>query len=154
MACAQDIMSSNVVSVNANDSVDTVAKVFLETRHHSVPVVDEQGRLQGIISQEDLIDARRKVHLPTVFTLLDSFIPLGGFQEFAHELRKATASTALELASTEVVTARPEESADDVAEKLAHSHIHALPVVDGENRLLGIVTRSDVLRELIQRSRG
>lgn len=153
MATVRDIMTTDVVSVNGQESVDVVAQVLLGSRHHSLPVIDAEGRVQGMISQEDLIDANRKVHLPTVFTLLDSFIPLGGFQDFAHELRKATASTALELASTKVVTAHPDDSTDSVAEKLVEGHVHALPVVDAENRLLGIVTRSDVLRDLIGRSR-
>ncbi|MEW6613208.1 MAG: CBS domain-containing protein [Pseudomonadota bacterium] len=153
MAVARDIMTAQVVSVKTDDSVDAVAEVLLRVGHHSVPVVDGAGRVQGMISQEDLIDATRKVHLPTVITILDSFIPLGGYKEFADDLRKSTATTAQQLASVNLVYAEADEDVDSVAEKLSQSHVHALPVVDHDKRLLGIITRSDVLRALLSKTK-
>jgi len=70
-------------------------------------------------------------------------------REYEEELRKVTAVTARQLASTQVVTAAPDEDADAVAEKLLRKDIHAVPVVDGEKRVVGIITRSDVLRNLL-----
>ena len=70
--------------------------------------------------------------------------------EYEEELRKATAVTAAQLATTKVVTAGPDESVDDVAEKLLRKEVHALPVVDSAGKLLGIITRSDILRHLLR----
>ena len=153
MPSARDIMTINVVSVKNEDSVDKVADVLLDSGHHSMPVLDEGGRVCGMISQKDLIDAQLKVHLPTVITILDSFIPLGGYKEFAEDLRKTTATTAIQLASRDLVTVAAEETVEAVAEKLSHSHVHALPVVGTGRQLLGIITRSDVLRALLHKDK-
>ncbi|MHB1530573.1 CBS domain-containing protein [Acidithiobacillus sp.] len=149
MKNASDIMTTAFVAVQADDPVEKVGSVLLESGHHSLPVVDNDGHLVGMIGERDLIDAHRRVHLPTLVTILDALIPLGGMREYEEELRKVTAVSARQLASTQVVTAAPDEDADAVAEKLLRKDIHAVPVVDGEKRVVGIITRSDVLRNLL-----
>jgi len=149
MKSARELMTTAFVAVQADDPVEKVGSVLLESGHHSLPVLDKDGRLVGMIGERDLIDAHRRVHLPTLVTILDALIPLGGMHEYKEELRKVTAVTAAQLASTQVVTAAPDEDADTVAEKLLRKDIHAVPVVDGEKRVVGIITRSDVLRNLL-----
>ncbi|MGC8503466.1 MAG: CBS domain-containing protein [Acidithiobacillus sp.] len=149
MKSARELMTTAFVAVQADDPVEKVGSVLLESGHHSLPVLDKDGRLVGMIGERDLIDAHRRVHLPTLVTILDALIPLGGMHEYKEELRKVTAVTAAQLASTQVVTAAPDEDADAVAEKLLRKDIHAVPVVDGEKRVVGIITRSDVLRNLL-----
>lgn len=154
MQTAREIMTTQVVTVQENDSIDAVAQALLNSGHHSVPVLDAAGRVSGMIAQEDLIDARRQVHLPTVITILDSFIPVSGYKEFAEDLRKSTATSAIQLATTHIVCATPDDDINSVAEKLAESHIHAVPVVEADKTLIGIVTRSDVLRAMLNKSRA
>lgn len=149
MKSARELMTTPFVAVQADDPVEKVGSVLLESGHHSLPVLDKDGRLVGMIGERDLIDAHRRVHLPTLVTILDALIPLGGMHEYEEELRKVTAVSAAQLASTQVVTVAPDEDADAVAEKLLRKEIHAVPVVDGEKRVIGIITRSDVLRNLL-----
>lgn len=149
MKSARELMTTPFVAVQADDPVEKVGSVLLESGHHSLPVLDKDGRLVGMIGERDLIDAHRRVHLPTLVTILDALIPLGGMHEYEEELRKVTAVSAAQLASTQVITAAPDEDADAVAEKLLRKDIHAVPVVDGEKRVIGIITRSDVLRNLL-----
>ncbi|MBU2808229.1 CBS domain-containing protein, partial [Acidithiobacillus ferrooxidans F221] len=99
MKTAQDIMTREVVTVLADDPVDKVGDVLLSSGHHSLPVVNNEDHLVGMIGERDLIDAHRKVHLPTMLTILDGLIPLGGMHEYEEELRKVTAVTAGQLAS-------------------------------------------------------
>ena len=150
MKTAQDIMNREVVTVLANDPVDKVGDVLLSSRHHSLPVINGDGHLLGMIGERDLIDAHRKVHLPTMLTILDGLIPLGGMHEYEEELRKVTAVTASQLASAHVITAAPDEDTDAVAEKLLRKDVHAVPVVDSQGQLLGIVSRSDILQHLLK----
>lgn len=154
MQTAREIMTTQVVTVRENDSIEAVAQVLLSSGHHSVPVLDAAGRVKGMIAQEDLIDARRQVHLPTVITILDSFIPVSGYKEFAEDLRKSTATRAIQLATTQIVCAAPDDDLNSMAEKLAESHIHAVPVVGADKTLIGIVTRSDVLRAMLNKFRS
>jgi len=150
MKTAQDIMTREVVTVLADDPVDKVGDVLLSSGHHSLPVVNGDGHLVGMIGERDLIDAHRKVHLPTMLTILDGLIPLGGMHEYEEELRKVTAVTASQLASSHVITAAPDEDTDAVAEKLLRKDVHAVPVVDSQGQLLGIVSRSDILQHLLK----
>ena len=150
MKTAQDIMTREVVTVLADDPVDKVGDVLLSSRHHSLPVINGDGHLVGMIGERDLIDAHRKVHLPTMLTILDGLIPLGGMHEYEEELRKVTAVTASQLASAHVITAAPDEDTDAVAEKLLRKDVHAVPVVDSQGQLLGIVSRSDILQHLLK----
>ncbi|MHB1495534.1 MAG: CBS domain-containing protein, partial [Acidithiobacillus sp.] len=129
---------------------DKVGDVLLSSRHHSLPVINGDGHLLGMIGERDLIDAHRKVHLPTMLTILDGLIPLGGMHEYEEELRKVTAVTASQLASAHVITAAPDEDTDAVAEKLLRKDVHAVPVVDSQGQLLGIVSRSDILQHLLK----
>ena len=150
MKTAEDIMTREVVTVLADDPVDTVGDVLLSSGHHSLPVINGDGHLVGMIGERDLIDAHRKVHLPTMLTILDGLIPLGGMHEYEEELRKVTAVTASQLASPHVITAAPDEDTDAVAEKLLRKDVHAVPVIDSQGQLLGIVSRSDILQHLLK----
>ncbi len=150
MTTAQEIMTRAPSTVQEDDSVKNVGKILLQTGHHSIPVVSASGHLIGMIGERDLIDANREVHLPTMLAILDGLIPLGGMHEYEEELRKVTAVTAGQLATTKVVTAGPDENTDAVAEKLLRKEVHALPVVDTDGKLLGIITRSDILQHLLK----
>ena len=150
MKTAQDIMTREAITVLADDSVQKVGELLLSSGHHSLPVVDGDGHLVGMIGERDLIDAHRKVHLPTMLTILDGLIPLGGMHEYEEELRKVTAVTASQLATTRVISVAPDEDADAVAEKLLRKDVHAVPVVDSSGLLLGIISRSDILRHLLK----
>ena len=150
MKTAQDIMTREAITVLADDSVQKVGELFLSSGHHSLPVVDGEGHLVGMIGERDLIDAHRKVHLPTMLTILDGLIPLGGMHEYEEELRKVTAVTASQLATARVISVAPEEDVDAVAEKLLRKDVHAVPVVDSSGLLLGIISRSDILQHLLK----
>ncbi|MEL5849525.1 MAG: CBS domain-containing protein [Candidatus Igneacidithiobacillus chanchocoensis] len=148
-----EIMQTTVVSVQETDPVDGVGKKMLESGHHSLPVLDAEGRVTGIITERDLIDAHRQVHLPTVISLMDIIVPISGMHEYAEDLRKVTAVDARGLATQRhLQLAHPEESLDAVADRMFQHHLHALPVVDQEGKLQGMVSRSDILRELLARS--
>jgi CBS domain-containing protein len=149
---AATIMTREVVHVAEGDDVQVVAKRLLESGHHSLPVLDQDGRVVGMIGERDLIDAHRQIHLPTVLSLLDSVIPISGWREYEEELRKATAVTALQLATPKPEVAHLGDSVESLADRILKRNLHALPVVDDGGHLLGIVSRSDILRALIQGS--
>ncbi|MGE0048694.1 MAG: CBS domain-containing protein [Acidithiobacillus sp.] len=147
------LMTTEVISVRESDGVEEVGKKMLTSGHHSLPVIDESGRVTGIITERDLIDAHRQVHLPTVISILDSVIPISGMHEYSEELRKVTAVDARGLATKRhLQLARPEESIDTVADRMFEHQLHALPVVDAEGKLLGMISRSDILRGLLSPS--
>ena len=76
MLKAKDVMSRDVITVAPETGVTEIARLLLEKRFNGVPVVDSNGDLVGLICQSDLIAEQKKLPIPSVFTILDAFIPI------------------------------------------------------------------------------
>ncbi|KPV40205.1 hypothetical protein AN478_08755 [Thiohalorhabdus denitrificans] len=151
MPKAREIMTPDPVTVTEDTGVQEVAELLLETQHHGVPVVDEDNRLVGLVTDSDLVDSNKRIHLPTMITILDTLIPISGVKQYEEDLRKATATTAGDLCTRDVDYVTPEADLSEVATLLSEHHIHIVPVLDEDQKLLGIVTNTDIIRALSQR---
>ncbi len=147
MQTVADIMTREVVSVKGTTTVREMAEIFDKQRFGSLPVLDDQGNLSGIVTASDLIEQGRPLHIPTVISLFDWIIPLESEQSLERDLRKITAQTAAELASKDVVTISPAEPVSRAAELMSIHKLHALPVVDGK-KVVGMVSRIDIIRAM------
>lgn len=150
MQTVADIMTKDVITVKRRTTVRELAEIFERRRFGTLPVVDEEGNLIGIVTESDLVEQGRNLHIPTVISLFDWVIPLGGERALERELRKMTAQTVGEICSTDVVTAAPSDPVSQAADTMSERKLHALPVVEGR-RLVGIVSRIDIIRSLIQK---
>ncbi len=148
MVKAKDIMTKEVVTVGPETDVTEVAKLLLEKHINGAPVVDKAGKVLGIICQSDLIAEQKKLPFPSVFTLLDTFIPIFSQAKREKELEKITAVKAAQAMTSDPVTVTSETSLEDIASIMANRHFHTIPVVDG-GKLVGIIGKEDVLRTLL-----
>jgi len=149
MQTVADIMTKDVVTVTKDTTVRELATIF-ETRHFgSLPVVDENGNLTGIVTASDLIEQGRNLHIPTVISLFDWVIPLEGERSLERDLQKMTAQTVGEICSTDVVTIAAGETVSTAADVMSSHKLHAIPVVDGK-KVVGIVSRIDIIRNVIK----
>jgi CBS domain-containing protein len=149
MQTVADIMTKDIVTVTRETTVRELARIF-ETRHFgSLPIVDETGRLTGIVTASDLIEQGRSLHIPTVISIFDWVIPLEGERTLERELQKMTAQTAGEICSSQVVTVAPSDPVSTAADTMSTHKLHALPVVDGM-KLVGMVSRIDIIRNVIK----
>jgi CBS domain-containing protein len=149
MITVSDIMTKDVVTVTKSTTVRELAQIF-ESRHFgSLPVVDGEGNLTGIVTASDLIEQGRSLHIPTVISLFDWVIPLEGERSLEKDLKKMTAQTAEEICSSDVVTVSPSDPVSTAADVMSEKKLHALPVVEG-NRLVGMVSRIDIIRNIIR----
>ncbi|MFH8516270.1 CBS domain-containing protein [Streptomyces gelaticus] len=124
-----DLMTDEVVSVVSLTSFKEVAKLLAQHDISGLPVLDEEDRVVGVVSESDLL-SRQAARNPDA----------GGTAPSGAE------STAAEIMSTPAVTVHAEESAPEAARLMTRSGVERLPVVDDEDRLVGIVTRRDLLR--------
>lgn len=147
MQTVADIMTKEVVSVKGSTTVREMAEIFDKMRFGSLPVLDDQGNLAGIVTASDLIEQGRPLHIPTVISIFDWVIPLESEQSFEREVKKITAQTAAELASNDVVTIGVGESVSRAAEIMSSHKLHAIPVVDGK-KVIGMVSRIDIIRAM------
>jgi CBS domain-containing protein len=149
MKTVADIMTTDVVTVSKNTTVRELAQIFESKHFGSLPIVDDNGCLAGIVTASDLIEQGRSLHIPTVISLFDWVIPLEGERSLERDLQKMTAQTAGEIGSTEVVTITRTDLISTAADTMSSHKLHALPVVEG-NKLVGMVSRIDIIRNIIK----
>lgn len=147
MLTVADIMTKDVISIKETATVREMAAIFDTKNIGTLPVVDAAGELTGIVTASDLVEQDRPLHMPTVISLFDWVIPLGGEGTLQRDLDKITAQTAAELASREVVTVTPSDAVSSAAEIMSSKKLHALPVVEGK-KLVGMVSRIDIIRSM------
>jgi len=148
MLKVKDIMTREVISVSPETEITDAAKILLEKRINGVPVIDAFGRLVGIICQSDLVAQQKSIPVPSVFTFLDSYIPLTSMKRIDKEMKKIAALTVKEAMTLEPVTVNPETDIEDVAKLMVDKKYHTLPVVKG-GKVVGIVGKEDVLKTLL-----
>jgi len=148
MLKARDIMTKNVVTVTPDTEITQAARLLLENHFNGLPVVDGEGRLIGIICQDDLIVQQKRLPLPSLFTFFDGLIPLTSYRSLEKEVEKIVASKVSQAMTPDPVTIDPDTNLEDIATLMVSNNIHTLPVVEGD-RLVGVIGKEDVLRTLM-----
>ena len=148
MLKVKDIMTREVISVSPETEIANAAKILLEKRINGLPVIDASGRLVGILCQSDLVAQQKSIPIPSVFTLLDSFIPLTSIKRIDKEVEKIAALTVKQAMTPNPVTVVPETEIEDVAKLMVDNKYHTLPVMEGD-KVVGIVGKEDVLKTLL-----
>ena len=150
MLTAQDIMTKEVVTVKKDMSVKELAQLLFDKKISGVPVVDDQENLIGIVTENDLIDQTKKIHIPTVMALFDSFVFLENPERLEKDLKKMSASTVGDISSGKVITAKTDTPVDELATTMSEKKVHTLPILDNEGNLMGVIRKSDIIRTLAQ----
>jgi CBS-domain-containing membrane protein len=151
MLTVKDIMSTNIVSVKPDTEIIEAAKVLLENRFNGLPVVDDNGKVVGIICQSDLIAQQKSLPIPTLFTFLDGFIPLTSLKKMESEIQKIAAITVADAMTKKPVTVKTDTRIETVAALMADKKLYTLPVLDDAGKLVGIVGKEDLLKTVIKR---
>ncbi|MEU5979298.1 CBS domain-containing protein [Streptomyces sp. NPDC047315] len=138
-----DLMTRNVVSVRRGTAFKEIVKELTQSDVSAAPVLDEEGRVVGVVSEADLMRKTADQSGPS------GRIPLPDVS--GEDLAKAGASRAEELMSAPAVCARPEWNVVEAARLMTVQNVKRLPVVDETDRLVGIVSRADVLRVFLRR---
>lgn len=148
MLKVKDIMTKDLITVSPEMEIAHAAKLLLEKHINGVPVVDGEGKMVGILCQSDLITQQKRFPIPSVFTLLDGFIPLTSMKHIEKEAQKISATTVAHAMTPNPFTVRPEMSIEEVATIMLDKNFNTLPVVD-EEKLVGIVGKEDILKTLM-----
>jgi len=152
MKTAAEIMDSAVPSVSPDADARSAIELLAKTDKGAIPVVDEDRRVVGIVSESDLVlsEEESDLHLPHYLNIMGGIVFVGSMKGFEKRLDKAFATEVSELMSADPVVVKDYTSAENVARKIADSHHNHLPVVDDEGRFAGMVTRADALAALVE----
>ena len=147
MLTAREIMTTEVVTVTTETSLKDLARKFVETRHSNMPVVAADGKLLGVISETDLVEQQKPLHIPTVMALFDGVFYLDSEKSFKEQVSRVTATTVGELCNKNPVTCSPSATIRELAALMSKHKVHLLPVVENDE-MIGVVARLDLIRTL------
>lgn len=122
MLCVHQLMTPDPFVIPARTTVADATRMLLERRLHGAVVAGDEGQTLGVISLTDLTR-----------TLLDG----------------RTALLVRDIATRPAVAASPGEGAYEAIRRMVRSGVHRLAVVDGEGRLVGVLSPMDVLRGIV-----
>ncbi len=143
--CVRDIMTREIVKVRPGTSVSDIALLMSQHRISGVPVVDEQDRVLGVVTELDMVVRNTRFKLPAFFTLLNATIYLETPAHIKERLHHMLGLTAREIMSEKAITITADASIEDLAELMVGRQVNPIPVVEN-GRLAGIVSRSDIVR--------
>jgi len=148
MKTVAEIMTKEVRTVRKETTIRELAELFVAHRISSLPVVDEDGKMIGIVTESDLVEQNKNVHLPTVISLFDWVIYLETEKSLEKELKKMGGRSVADIYQTEIVSIASTASLGEAADLMSSRHTNSLPVIDNGN-LVGIVARIDIIRTLL-----
>jgi CBS-domain-containing membrane protein len=146
---AMDVMTTDVITVGPDTSVQEVAKVLSERNISGVPVVDAENRLVGIVSEGDLLHrvetgTERRAQRRRRSWWLDA---IGSDEELARNYVKSHGRTAKDVMTSDVISVSDTSELADIANLLETKRIKRVPVVR-DGKLVGIVSRANLVRAL------
>ncbi len=148
MLTARDIMSNEVITITEDASVKELARILAIHQISGVPVINDQGGLVGVVTESDLIFQTKKVHIPTVITILDSVFYLENPHKMGDELKKMAAVKVKDILTSSPVTVNEDTTLDEIATLMAEKNVHTLPVMR-DDVLVGVIGKKDIIRTLI-----
>ncbi|MCL5070522.1 MAG: CBS domain-containing protein [Actinobacteria bacterium] len=146
---AKEIMNKKVITIRKNASIKELSELLVDNKISGVPVLDENGSLAGIVSEGDIIVQNSDLHFPRYFKLLDAIIYLESLNKFKRSLQKHLATKVEDIMTVKVKTVDEETPINEIADIMLDNRVNRLPVMDKNNKLVGIITRADIVKSMV-----
>ncbi len=145
----RQVMTTDVLTFQPGDPIDDAARALSARNIGGAPIVDEEGHVLGLLEDDDLIVQESRLHFPTVISVLGAYIELpSSLAHFEADLRKAVGSTVDDVMDPNPRTCGPDDTLEHVATVMHEHDLSRLPVVS-DGRLVGIVSRGDLVRAIV-----
>ena len=144
----KEVMSRDLVTIDAGDSVHEAIQLMTENKVAALPVVDRQGKCIGFLSSSDLVEVTRDVD-EGLYEVENTDQSLWGLY-FDKLNDRVGHQRVTDLMSENVIGVKPDAPLFDAASTMLREHVHRLPVIDGERHLLGIVSMTDILQAFVE----
>ncbi|OPX60548.1 MAG: Inosine-5'-monophosphate dehydrogenase [Methanobacterium sp. PtaB.Bin024] len=153
----QDAMEKEVIKFQIDNRIIDVAGSLRENKISGAPVVDKEGNLVGIISEGDIMRLI-EVHSPHMNLILPAPLDLielpvrmkYEMDEITEDMNKAASLLIGEIMTKKVITIGPEADISDAARLMDTHDVKRLPVVDSDGKMVGIITRGDIIGALVR----
>lgn len=149
MLKAKDIMTKDVITVKSDAPIEELAKILIEHKISGVPVLNESGELDGIVTENDLISQNKRLHIPTFIRLFDAFIMIERPSKIEKEIKKMAATIVGDICIKDVITITEDTPIEDIATIMAEKKVHLIPVVEGR-KIRGIIGKMDLIKGMVK----
>ncbi len=143
-----DVMSRDPILVRTDTPLKEAIQILAERRISGLPVVDENGKLVGVLSETDLMWQETGATPPAYIMFLDSVIYLQNPGTYERELHKALGQTVGEVMTSDAITIAPDKFLREAAALMHERNVRRLPVIDQSEQVIGILTRGDIVRAM------
>lgn len=144
----KDIMTKKLVTLNPNDGLDKAVEFFEDPNHDGFPVVNDDGRLVGIVTAYDMVSQSYATHLPSLFNILEGIHEDENNKDILREqFNRVKAIKIRDMMNEDPLVVGPNVKVEDLAKEfIQHHRVNPIPVIDQDKKLLGIVSRFDIIR--------
>ncbi len=157
MISVQEAMQKDVITLRRVEKIEEAARILREKKISGAPVVDENNKVIGIVSEGDIMRLL-EFHSPNLNLILPSPLDLielpirmkAEYDEISAGLKKASLVRVHEIMTKKLITISPEKSISDAAEQMDMHKVKRLPVLDDKGNLIGIITRGDIIGALVK----
>ena len=149
----KNFMTKKVIAVKESESIKKLFKLMDRHDILGAPVVNEKKQVIGIVTESDLINHFTTLKSPQGINLLGSIVYLDDINEFNENLKDHCAENVKDIMTGKVVTIKPDATLLDAINLMSKNGITRLPVVDKKNKLIGIITRSDIVHQIAKLKR-
>jgi CBS domain-containing protein len=152
---AEDIMNQKVITITKEKSILDLAKLLIKNKISGVPVVDSDNRLRGIVSENDIVNFVKKDEMffpMLVFPIYNyTYVNPDIYRKGIERNKKALSKIKVEeIMHTWVKKAKRNDTENRVASIMTDNNVNRVPVVDDENKVIGIIARSDLVKSMVE----
>ncbi|MEQ8384158.1 MAG: CBS domain-containing protein [Coleofasciculus sp. A1-SPW-01] len=144
-----EVMSRDPIAVSPQTPIKEAMKILAERRISGLLVVNDVGKLVGIISETDLLWQQTGVEPPVYIVFLDSVIYLENPARYEEELHKALGQTVGEVMTHAPVVVKPDQPLRKAAKLMQDKSLRRLAVTDNQGKVIGVLTAGDIVRAMI-----
>lgn len=148
VASIKDLMTKDVVTVNPETSLVAAVEIILKNDFAGLPVVDKNRVLLGIVTDYDLVLKGSAIHLPTFLKLLTEFqVYKKDASLIKGDIKKILAMKVADVMNTDPFYLYDTASVNEAIDAFgAHHGVNPIPIVNQEKRVVGILSRFDMLK--------
>jgi len=146
----RELMTTEVIAFKPGDKIYQVAETFKANRISGAPVIDDQRRVIGVISEADIMKLTATVPFPDIdplnpFPIFSLTSYMKKVKRIPDEIETLFEGSVKDVMSKKPVTISPEDSITDAARIMYKNDFNRIPVVDDEGKLVGLIARADII---------
>ncbi|YAI81324.1 MAG: CBS domain-containing protein [cyanobacterium endosymbiont of Rhopalodia sterrenbergii] len=146
-----DVMTPNPIMVTPQTPLQEAIKLLVEKHISGLPVVNDSGKLVGVISETDLMWRESGLEASPYIMILDSIIYLQNPARYEKEIHKVLGQTVGEVMTSKPISVQASQSLREAAQIMHNKKIGRLPVVDNQgDKVVGLLTQGDIIRSMVQ----